>query len=323
MHLLSSFQSIQLGLMVGIGGGVPSRDADIRLGDVVVSTLTNAHGGVIRYDYGKVLSGGDFQNTSMLNYPPQILLTALSKLQANHLTGCQRFLEYLAEIERKMPKQVSTFARPDEEDHLYLADYNHVNMKLATCDGCNTAKTVPRVQRDSSEPVVHYGPISSANQAVKDSRLRDKLGDELGVYCVEMEAAGFMDNFSCLVIRGICDYADSHKNNEWQGYAAAVAAAYAKELIKRLLEMHPQWWIERAVKTASAMNDFFARNKLSCRVNPFLRRTSRPVYPGNDRQYLNTVFEHNLGWLTRFQGVVKVNVGILNLWAMLEFLDIN
>jgi nucleoside phosphorylase len=66
---------------------------------------------------------------------------------------------------------------------------------------------------------------------VKDSRLRDKLGQELGVYCVEMEAAGLMNNYQCLVVRGICDYADSHKNKEWQGYAAAVAAAYAKELL--------------------------------------------------------------------------------------------
>jgi nucleoside phosphorylase len=51
-----------------------------------------------------------------------------------------------------------------------------------------------------------------------------------------MEAAGLMDNFPCLVIRGICDYADSHKNKQWQGYAAATAAAYAKELLSMI---HP------------------------------------------------------------------------------------
>ena len=46
--------------------------------------------------------------------------------------------------------------------------------------------------------------------------------------CFKMEAAGLMDDFPCLVVRGICDYADSHKNKQWQGYAAATAAAYAK-----------------------------------------------------------------------------------------------
>jgi hypothetical protein len=79
--------------------------------------------------------------------------------------------------------------------------------------------------------VIHYGLIASGNQVVKNSHLRDSLGQELGVYCVEMEAAGLMNDFPCLVIRGISDYADSHKNKEWQGYAAAVAAAYAKELL--------------------------------------------------------------------------------------------
>ena len=40
-----------------------------------------------------------------------------------------------------------------------------------------------------------------------------------------------MDSFHCLIIRGICDYADSHKSKIWKPYAAAVAAAYAKELL--------------------------------------------------------------------------------------------
>ena len=46
-----------------------------------------------------------------------------------------------------------------------------------------------------------------------------------------MEAAGLMDQLPCLVIRGICDYCDSHKNKHWQGYAALAAAAYARDLL--------------------------------------------------------------------------------------------
>jgi nucleoside phosphorylase len=61
---------------------------------------------------------------------------------------------------------------------------------------------------------------------------RDEISEKLGgVLCFEMEAAGIMNRFPCLVIRGICDYADSHKNKKWQPYAAATAAAYAKELL--------------------------------------------------------------------------------------------
>jgi nucleoside phosphorylase len=47
-----------------------------------------------------------------------------------------------------------------------------------------------------------------------------------------MEAAGLVDNFPCIVIQGICDYADSHKNKGWQEHAAAIAAAFAKELLE-------------------------------------------------------------------------------------------
>lgn len=53
-----------------------------------------------------------------------------------------------------------------------------------------------------------------------------------------MEAAGLMDNFPCLVIRGICDYSDSHKNKQWQDYAAATAAAYSKELLSVVHASH-------------------------------------------------------------------------------------
>ena len=62
--------------------------------------------------------------------------------------------------------------------------------------------------------------------------MRDTVSAELGgVLCFEMEAAGLMNKFPCLVIRGICDYADSHKNKKWQAYAAGTAAACAKEVL--------------------------------------------------------------------------------------------
>ncbi|KAJ5700536.1 hypothetical protein N7536_003549 [Penicillium majusculum] len=231
VQLLSSFSSIRFGLMVGIGGGVPNEEADIRLGDVVVSKPTNTHGGVVQFDYGKALNGGEFQRTGMLSQPPQILLTALSKLQANHITGRNRYMDFLAEIEGKISKQSSPLARPTQEDRLYRADHEHVDASSKTCYGCDETKTVSRPSRDSNQPMIHYGLIASSNRLVRDSQLRDGLGRELDAYCVEMEAAGLMNNYPCLVIRGICDYADSHKNKEWQGYAATVAAAYAKELL--------------------------------------------------------------------------------------------
>ena len=230
MQLLSSFRAIRIGLMVGIGGGVPNSNADIRLGDIVVSQPTDTYGGVVQYDLGKALSEGHFQRTGMLNRPPKIMLTALTTLRAHHYAEGSRVTEFLSNIQAKIaPHNVEMFARPTQEDYLFRAEYDHIPSD--TCVNCDRVKLFPRPLRKHKEPVMHYGLIGSANQVVKDGKRRDQLARDLGIYCVEMEAAGLMNDFPCLVIRGICDYADSHKNKEWQGYAAAVAAAYAKELL--------------------------------------------------------------------------------------------
>lgn len=230
MQLLSSFKSICVGLMVGIGGGVPSRNADIRLGDIVVSQPTDTCGGVIQYDLGKSVSSGQFKRTGMLNRPPKVLLTALTTLQAYHYTEDSQVPEFVSNIQMKMaPHNAKQFARPAQEDCLFQAEYDHVSSD--TCIDCDRSKLLPRAAREHGKPVIHYGLIGSANEVVKDGKRRDHLAQDLGIYCVEMEAAGLMNDFPCLVIRGICDYADSHKNKEWQGYAAAAAAAYAKELL--------------------------------------------------------------------------------------------
>jgi nucleoside phosphorylase len=50
---------------------------------------------------------------------------------------------------------------------------------------------------------------------MKDALLRDKLTKEKNVLCFEIEAAGLINEFPCLVIRGIYDYSDTHKNKEW------------------------------------------------------------------------------------------------------------
>ncbi|PLB34870.1 Pfs domain protein [Aspergillus candidus] len=235
-QLQSSFRSIRFGLMVGIGGGVPG-EGDIRLGDVVVSRPTGTHGGVVQYDHGKALRGR-FQRTGMLNRPPQILLTTLNKVQTNYMTEGSRVPRFLDDIKRKIPNYAANFARPTQADCLYMTDYDHVIPNSETCDGCDKNMAVQRANRKDNNPVIHYGMIASANRVVKNSHLRDNLGRELGASCVEMEAAGLMNNFPCLVVRGICDYADSHKNKEWQRYAAATAAAYTKELLLETPVIH-------------------------------------------------------------------------------------
>ena len=130
----------------------------------------------------------------------------------------------------KFPKMNEKYTYPRQaEDQLFKSTCNHQGGH--TCSGCDVAKIIQRPHRAFSDPYIHYGTIGSANRVVKDGTERDKVKGEMKILCVEMEAAGLMDSFPCLVIRGICDYADSHKNKKWQPYAAATAAAYMKELL--------------------------------------------------------------------------------------------
>jgi nucleoside phosphorylase len=222
----SKFTSIQFSLMVGIGGGVPGPETDIRLGDVVISMPCNQHGGVIQYDFGKTGREGGFQRTGSLDAPPTVLLNAINRLRSNHMRGRSKVQEYLSSI-----GTLSKFASPGaDRDILFKPTYDHLEGDC--CKDCSKEELVRRPSRDTSEVSVFFGTIASGNQVIKDALTRDRLSKELGgVLCFEMEAAGLMNNFPCLVIRGICDYADSHKNKTWQPYAAATAAACAMEVL--------------------------------------------------------------------------------------------
>jgi nucleoside phosphorylase len=217
--------------MVGIGGGVPSEETDIRLGDIVVSKPTSTSAGVVQYDYGKTVQGGHFERAGVLNKPPQALLTAVSKLQANQMAEASRIPNFLFEMVDKYPDMITKFThRGQQLDRLFQAEYDHIESG-DTCNDCDASRLIARPARATGDPKVHYGLIASGNQVMKHGGTRDRVARELGILCFEMEAAGLMDNFPCLVIRGICDYADSHKNKHWQEYSAATAAAYAKELL--------------------------------------------------------------------------------------------
>jgi nucleoside phosphorylase len=230
----STFPSIRFGLMVGIGGGVPSKDIDIRLGDVVVSKPDKKFGGVVQYDFGKTIGKDQFIRTGTLNKPPPVLLAAISRLEAEHMLKDNQLQKYLLEMRIENQETKSKFAyQGAEHDRLFEPEYDHVKNGDDTCENCDTTKLVVRTQR--TIPRIHCGLIASGNQVMRHGATRERLRKELDVLCFEMEAAGLMDNFPCLVIRGICDYADSHKNKRWQWYAAATAAAYAKELLYHII----------------------------------------------------------------------------------------
>ncbi|KAJ4041185.1 hypothetical protein NW753_010593 [Fusarium oxysporum] len=262
-QMVRTFPSIKVGLMVGIGGGIPPK---VRLGDVVVSTPVDQYPGVVQWDFGKTEKDGIFKRTGALNNPPSALLTALTKLETNHEMYGSKISQYLDDLKKNWPNLVPKYTWHDSlKDPLFVRDtsYRSCGSWEAICSvlwdmtlallqfllgwwafvptergaehvaNSTVSATADGGQRQPGDMRVHYGLIASGNQVIKDAGFRDSLNKSLGgnVLCVEMEAAGLMD-FPCIVIRGICDYADSQKNKDWQEHAAALAAAFAKELLQ-------------------------------------------------------------------------------------------
>lgn len=184
----------------------------------------------------------------------------MSALQCKHETLKSAISRNVADmIQRKQKAEdanlefLQKYQYPGTEyDQLFEADYEHVEQEVAPnsalkgfedhendsgdlefpCPHCDEGRIERRRLRRKKDPVIHYGTIASADVVMRHGETREKLRKKYNIPCFEMEAAGLMNDFSCLVIRGICDYSDTHKNKIWQRYAAATAAAYAKELLE-------------------------------------------------------------------------------------------
>ncbi|KAB8236407.1 purine and uridine phosphorylase [Aspergillus alliaceus] len=225
------FPNVRFALMVGIGAGIPNLPKhDIRLGDIAVSIPQGTHAGVIQYDFGKYEREG-FVLKGCLTKPPPILISADNWLAGEELMD-------RSPIERTLRRitKISKFSAPDTTDILYDKDFDHVTKgyDCVACESSNKRKVVSRPVRATRQPVVHRGLILSGNSVIKNPQDRDQLRRYKDAICFEMEAAGIMDEIPCLIVRGICDYADTHKQDGWHYYAAAVAAAYCRVLLRKI-----------------------------------------------------------------------------------------
>ncbi|KAF2687094.1 purine and uridine phosphorylase [Lentithecium fluviatile CBS 122367] len=218
--MVRSFPNLRCCLMVGIGGGAPNLpDHDIRLGDVVVSTPP--------------IQGQPFRSTQHLNEPPKYLMSAVGEL-------VQRY-----EMDDMPLQRMADDALPD---YIHPAE-NGGNCSELCGDDPSHLVDRPTREEGPDDLIVHRGVIASGSALMKDATMRDQLAKDKGILCFEMEAAGLMNTFPCLVIRGICDYSDSHKNDRWHGYAAMMAAAYAKQILSVL----QPWDVEAMDKISASL----------------------------------------------------------------------
>lgn len=120
-----TFPNVRACLLVGIGGGAPSKDRDIRLGDVVVSTpnyhpVNGNQGGVVQYDHLRTMQARKFQSMRYLSRPPDALLSAASGVRARHRRKGNTIDRTIGEILQQRPKMRREYSRPGPEtDRLY------------------------------------------------------------------------------------------------------------------------------------------------------------------------------------------------------------
>ncbi|KAL3441717.1 purine and uridine phosphorylase [Aspergillus insuetus] len=237
-HLSRKFTEVELCLVVGIGGGIPSTTTDIRLGDVVVSDPKGALGGVVRHDSDHPTT----ERSDRKKYPSPPAPEwgpVLTKMQSDYLARTPRIDEFISGMFRRYPFLREHYTRPPSaSDVLFPKGYVHPG-NVATCASCDKRMALSRSPRSSpNTSQVFFGLIASGNSVIKNAKKRDEIEEKFkGALCFEMEAAGVISDLKCIVIRGIADYCDSHKNDDWHGYAAAAAAAMAKEMLTYVAPM--------------------------------------------------------------------------------------
>ena len=231
--LSQSFPNLKIHLFVGIGGGVPrvpppdSPEKDIHLGDVVIGWAEQSGvPGVVQWDLVRYLEDGNTEPLGILDKPDRRILSALGLLLRNRISGRTRFPEHLKRLEK-----LASFSHPGlEHDKLFNSTYHHG--RRPDCSSCDHAQLVERPPRANQDLIFHQGTIVSGDAVMKDPQRRDDISQIYhSAICFETEAAGVMDDKRCLIIRGIANYADSHKDDSWQNYAAGTAAAFAREFL--------------------------------------------------------------------------------------------
>ncbi|KAF3062881.1 hypothetical protein CFAM422_010417 [Trichoderma lentiforme] len=272
----SSYNNVELALLVGVCGGVPrassSAEDEILLGDVVISRA------VVQYDFGRKYPNGFVRKSSfqdnlgkaskniqglLNNFETDRGLSLLQRQTAQFLTQLQ------SAGQSKNRRTLTKYQYPGAlKDRLFRPDYRHKHRgsRANTCTicssdtnavceealnetcevlGCEESYLVDRERlqekqeleesnhEEAQEPAIHIGAVASGDTVLKSGEDRDNIAAKEGVIAFEMEGAGIWGEIPCIIVKGVCDYADSHKNKRWQDFAAATAAAAAKALLHR------------------------------------------------------------------------------------------
>ncbi|KAL4807925.1 hypothetical protein BDV18DRAFT_168144 [Aspergillus unguis] len=273
--LRSSYSRLNLVLVTGICGGVPfsANGEELLLGDVVISRHIVQYDFGRRYP--DEFETKDTVEDSIGRAPKSVRnLLALLQTNVGREKLESSTARYLQDIQSRPSKKFrkGQYKYPGaSKDRLFQPGYTHkrhlsttvleatkasicthIKSSVETCDGigCDNKQLVHRerielkLQQEadgqiqaSQAPSIFVGTIGSGDTVMKSGEERDRIASLHNLLAFEMEGAGVWDEIPCIVVKGICDYADSHKNKNWQSFAAATAASAMKALLG--------WYIQR------------------------------------------------------------------------------
>ncbi|KAL7796741.1 hypothetical protein V8C37DRAFT_408226 [Trichoderma ceciliae] len=272
--LRTSYPNLKLVFLVGVCGGVPNLDShEALLGDVVIGEA------IVQYDFGRQYPGKFVPKDTAegtLSAPNKDIRSLLAYFKSDAGKDDLRWntgnhLKVLQGVAVMKQYQHSYRYPGFVEDKLFAATYRHKHREQASCGvchggnelfcdkaaqvscadlGCDEDELVPRQRlkrkrdlgwEETQCPEIFIGRVASADTVMKSGDHRDQIAKQHSIVAFEMEGAGLWDEAPCIVVKGICDYADSHKNKIWQPFAAATAAAVTKAMLERYnLTDHPE-----------------------------------------------------------------------------------
>jgi nucleoside phosphorylase len=259
----SSYACLRLVLLVGICGGVPQLGQDeILLGDVVISKS------VVQYDFHKqypddIVRKNTFEDN--LSKPVKDIRNLLVTLETE--LGLERLHERPAYFLRQLQQARQGYNYPGTaEDKLFNSTYRHKHRASRTCicrksgqlEVCGLARDsyyhefqcddiylVVRTRLDqkrelgnakdsrAQEPAIHFRAIASGDTVMNSGAHRDEISREENVIAFETEGAGAWEEMPCIIVKGVCNYADCHKSDKWLRFATATSASAAKAVLER------------------------------------------------------------------------------------------
>lgn len=252
-----SYPGLKAAFLVGICGGVPGAE-EVFLGDVIISDT------LVQYDFGRQYAQAFMakENPRALNKELRSLVTYLKTEHGRiDLQGdTSKYLKALQDTAFRKNYRTSYECPGRDQDKVFVASYGHIHRDSdrlccrgtdnfceeaasASCAelGCDEGKLMTRCdskmvqdfKKQPRLPDILLGRIASGDTVMKSGEHRDQIAKQFQVIAFEMEGAGLWDQIPSIVVKGVCDYADSHKNKIWQPYAAATAAAATKAILGR------------------------------------------------------------------------------------------